>query len=184
VQKFLKWTLKSIRKDGAMMSWMEEKRFEWVPLASSMLNKLLAGQTIIVITDDERAWFGKYILKSINSQKKNRPLLPFVSINTFFPNMHELRTKEDIEVLEDMLSQSFLNGYSFFYIGKSNDIKMQLAKRNDDSFLWVLDEHMQNSFYLSSGDDLLDIKLVQLLRLLDKSIDAVLFAEVSLEHDE
>jgi len=183
MQKFLKWTLKTIRKDGSMMSWMEEKRFEWVPLASSMLEKLLAGQTIIVITDEDRAWFGEYILKGINSNNKNRPLLPFVSIRTFFPNIPQLKTREDVELLEDMLSQSFLNGYSFFYVGKSNDIKMQLAKRSDDGFLWVLDEHMQNSFYLSSGDEMLDIKLIQLYRLLDKSIDAVLFAEVSLEDE-
>lgn len=183
MQKFLKWTLKTIRKDGSMMSWMEEKRFEWVPLASSMLGKLLAGQTIIVITDEDREWFGEYVLKSINTNNKNRPLLPFVSIRTFFPNIQQLKTKEDVELLEDMLSQSFLNGYSFFYVGKSNDIKMQLAKRSDDGFLWVLDEHMQNSFYLSSGDEMLDIKLIQLYRLLDKSIDAVLFAEVSLEDE-
>ncbi|WP_024955360.1 HobA family DNA replication regulator [Sulfurospirillum arcachonense] len=183
MQRFLKWTLKTIRKDGSMMSWMEEKRFEWVPLASSMLQKLLAGQSIIVITDDDRDWFGEYILKTVNLGNKNRPLLPFVSIKTFFPNIHQLKNKEDIELLEDMLSQSFLNGYTFFYIGKSNDIKMQLAKRNDESFSWVLDEHLQNSFYLSSGDDLLDIKLIQLFRLLDKSIDAVLFAEVSLEDE-
>jgi len=183
MQKFLKWTLDTIRKDGSMMSWMEEKRFEWVPLASSMLEKLLAGQTVIVITDDDRAWFGEYILKNINTNNNNRPLLPFVSIRTFFPNIHQLKTKEDVELLEDMLSQSFLNGYSFFYVGKSNDIKMQLAKRSDDGFLWVLDEHMQNSFYLSSADEMLDIKLIQLYRLLDKSINAVLFAEVSLEDE-
>lgn len=183
MQRFLKWTLDTIRKDGSMMSWMEEKRFEWVPLTSSLLQKLLAGQTIIMITDDEREWFGEYVLNSINSSNKNRPLLPFISIRTFFPNIHQLKTKEDIRLLEDMLSQSFLNGYSFFYVGKSNDIKMQLAKRNDESFLWVLDEQMQNSFYLSSGDDLLDIKLIQLFRLLNKSIDAVLFAEVDLEDE-
>lgn len=180
MQRFLKWTLDSIREDGSMMSWMEEKRFEWVPLASSILQNILNGQSIIVITDDDRDWFGEYVLKSINSVSKNRPLLPFVSIKTFFPNVHQLKTKEDIELLEDMLSQTFLNGYTFFYIGKSNDIKIQLAKRNDDSFMWIFDEHLQNSFYLSSGDGLLDIKLIQLFRLLDKSINAVLFAEVSL----
>lgn len=64
-------------------------------------------------------------------------------------------------------------------MGKGNDIRMQIAKRKDDSFMWVFDEHLQNSFYLSSYDDLLDIKLIQLFRLLDKSIDALLFAEVS-----
>jgi len=183
VQQLLKWTLETIRKDGSLMSWMEEKRFEWVPLISSMLENLLAGQTIIVITDDDREWFGEYSLRKINEGGKNRPMLPFVSIKTFFPNIHQLKTKEDIELLEDMLAQSFSNGYTFFYIGKSTDIKMQLAKRHDDSFLWVLDEHLQNSFYLSSGDDLLDIKLIQLHRLLDKSINAVLFAEVNLEDE-
>ena len=67
MQKFLKWTLNSIRKDGSLMSWMEEKRFEWVPLASSMLSNLLRGRTIIVITDDDREWFGDYIIKSVNA---------------------------------------------------------------------------------------------------------------------
>nr|MDA3908544.1 hypothetical protein [Sulfurimonas sp.] len=91
MERFLKWTLESIRKDGSMMSWMEEKRFEWVPLASSLLQNLLDGQSIIVITDDDREWFGEYILKSINSASKNRPLLPVVSIKTFFPNIHQLK---------------------------------------------------------------------------------------------
>lgn len=180
MQNFLKWTLDTIRKDGSMMSWMEEKRFEWVPLAVSMLENLMDGQTIILITDDDREWFGDYALRRINRGDKNRPLLPFISIKTFFPNIHQLKTKEDIELLEDMISQSFLNGHTFFYIGKNNDIKMQLVKRNDESFMWVLDEHLQNSFYLSSADELLDIKLIQLFRLLDKSIDAVLFAEVDI----
>jgi hypothetical protein len=183
MKDLLKWTLKSIRKDGSMMSWMEEKRFEWVPLVSSMLQNLLDGQTIIIITDNDREWFGDYALKKLNESDNNRPMLPFISIKTFFPNIHQLKTKEDIELLEDMLAQSFSNGYTFFYIGKSSDMKMQLAKRHNDSFLWVLDEHLQNSFYLSSGDDLLDIKLIQLFRLLDKSINAALFAEVSLEDE-
>ncbi len=183
MQELLSWTLKTIRKDGSMMSWMEEKRFEWVPLLHSMLQNLLAGQTIVIVTDFEREWFGKYILKKINSSGNNRPLLPFISIKTFFPNISQLRTKEDIELLENMLEQSFSNDYMYLYIGKSTDLKMQLIKRHDDSFVWVLDEHLQNSFYLSSGDDLLDIKLIQLFRLLDKSIDAALFAEVNLEDE-
>lgn len=183
MQQFLKWTLETIRKDDSMMSWMEEKRFEWVPLTASMLKNLLEGQTIILITDDNREWFGKYMLKAINKKSKNRPLLPFVSLKTFYPNIRSIKNVEDIELLEDMLSQSFPNGYTFFYIGKGNDIKMQIAKRRDDSFMWVLDEHLQNSFYLSSKDDLLDIKLIQLYRLLDKSIDAVLFAEVILGNE-
>ncbi|MBL0686340.1 MAG: HobA family DNA replication regulator [Sulfurospirillum sp.] len=183
MKELLKWTLETIRKDGSIMSWMEEKRFEWVPLVSSMLQNLLSGQTIVIITDFEQEWFGDYALAKLNEGGTNRPMLPFVSIKTFFPNINQLKTKEDIELLEDMLAQSFSNGYTFFYIGKSTDIKMQLAKRHNDSFMWVLDEHLQDSFFLSSRDDLLDIKLIQLFRLLNKSIDVVLFAEISLEDE-
>ncbi len=183
MQKFLKWTLQTIRKDGSMMSWMEEKRFEWVPLVSSMIKNLLNGYTIVIVTDDDREWFNNYIVRKINAQGKNRPLLPFVSLKTFYPNISSIKTKEDIELLEDLFGQTFLNGHLFFYIGKSNDIKMQLAKRHDESFMWILDERQQNSFYLASSDSFLDIKLIQLFKLLDKSIDAVLFAEVSLEDE-
>ena len=79
------------------------------------------------------------------------------------------------------MAQTFPSGYTFFYVGKNSDIKMQIAKRKDDSFMWVLDEHLQNSFYLQTSDDNLDIKLIQLFKLLDKSIDAVLFAEVTFD---
>ncbi|WP_298028296.1 HobA family DNA replication regulator [uncultured Campylobacter sp.] len=39
---------------------------------------------------------------------------------------------------------------------------------------------MQNSFYMSESDPSLDLKLIQLFKILDKSIDAVLFDEVVL----
>jgi hypothetical protein len=181
MQQFLKWTLEEIRKEGSMMSWMEEKRFEWVPLCASMLKNLLDGHTFIVLTDDERAWFCNYMLRSINAQNKERPLMPFVSLRTFYPNLYQIKTKEDIELLENLLAQTFPSGYTFFYIGKNSDTKMQIAKRKDDSFMWVLDEHLQNSFYLQTSDDNLDIKLIQLFKLLDKSINAVLFAEVTFD---
>ena len=103
MQQFLKWTLEEIRKDGSTMSWMEEKRFEWVPLAASMLKNLLDGHTFIVITDDDRAWFCHYMLRAINNHHKNRPLLPFLSLQTLYPNLYQVRTKEDIELLENML---------------------------------------------------------------------------------
>lgn len=181
MQQFLKWTLEEIRKDSSMMSWMEEKRFEWVPLCASMLKSLLEGHTFIVLTDEDRVWFCDYMMRVINTHHKNRPLIPFVSLHTLFPNLYQIKTKEDIELLENLLSQIFPGGYTFFYVGKNSDVKMQIAKRKDDSFMWVLDEHLQNSFYLNTSDDNLDIKLIQLFKLLDKSIDAVLFAEVTFD---
>ena len=183
MQQFLKWTLEEIRKDGSTMSWMEEKRFEWVPLAASMLKNLMNGHTFIIISDDDREWFCHYMLKAVNSQSKHRPLLPFIALQALYPNLYQIKTKEDIELLENLLKQSLPQGYTFFYVGKNSDIKMQIAKRKDDSFMWIMDEDLQNSFYLLSEDDSLDIKLIQLFRLLDKSINAVLFAEVTFENE-
>ncbi|MFV0481978.1 MAG: HobA family DNA replication regulator [Campylobacteraceae bacterium] len=183
MQDFLKWTLEAIRKDGSSMSWMEEKRLEWVPLAASMLNKMLQGHSFIVITDDERDWFGKYIITSINKFGKNRPFIPFLPLESCFFSLHSSKTKEDLDLLEDMLNLSFPNGYTYFYIGKSGDVKAQIAKRRDDSFLWIMDEEVQNSFYFRSNDEMLDVKLIQLFKLLDKSIDALLFAEVNFGHN-
>ncbi|MCK9546031.1 MAG: HobA family DNA replication regulator [Sulfurospirillaceae bacterium] len=183
MQAFLKWTLEAIRKEGSWMSWMEEKRLEWVPLAASRLQSILQGHVFLVLTDKDREWFEKYIISSINKNAGNRPLLPFVSLKTFYPSLDEVRSREDIEILEDLLSISFPHGYTIFYIGKSNDFKSQIAKSKNDSFMWLLDEQMQNSFYLSSADELLDIKLIQLYKLMEKTIDALLFAQISIENE-
>jgi len=43
-----------------------------------------------------------------------------------------------------------------------------------------MDEEMTNSFTLRSYDELIDIKLLQLFRLFDKTISAALFAEIDL----
>lgn len=178
MQNFLKWTLETIRKDGSSMSWMEEKRLEWVPLVATMLNKMLQGNTFVILTDQNREWFEQYIISSINNKDKNRPFMPFVSLKSFFPLINTLKTKDDIMLLEDLLSVLYPTGYTFFYIGQSSDFKFQIAKGKNDSFLWVMDEEVQNSFYLRSSDEALDVKLVQLFKLLDKSIDAFLFGEV------
>lgn len=185
MQAYLDWTLKTIRKGGSHLSWMEERRLEWVPLAVSRLETLLGGYTFIVLTDSQRAWFSRYILSSINTTTNNRPLLPFVSLESFFPDLDVLKSnqEQDRELLEDMLSLAFPNGYIFFYVGKGNDFRSQIAKRRDDSFLWLIDEKIQNSFFLSSQDESLDVKLIQLFKLMNKTIDALLFAEVLSKND-
>ena len=181
MQKFLQWTLEAIREDDALMSWMEEKRFEWVPLASSALKSVLLGHTFIILTDKKREWFGKYLSQSLNNFDKNRPLLPIVSLDELCINIDEANSKEKISMIEDMLTVAFPNGYTFFYIGQSSSQRAKIVKHSERNFLWVMDEQLQNSFYLNSNDDLLDIKLIQLARLFDKSIDAVLFNEISME---
>ena len=178
MKNFSTWTLETIRKDTSRMSWMEERRFEWIPLAANAIHKLIDGHTFLLVTDREREWFARYTLSNLNKPTNNRPFLPIVSLGTVFPYLDTVRDRDSFDMLEDMLSLSFPNGYTFFYIGKSTDARAQIAKRRSDSFLWIMDEHLQNSFRLDSQDEILDIKLIQLLRLFDKSIDAILFAEV------
>lgn len=181
MKTYLDWSLDTIRKMN--LSWMEERRLEWVPLASSALQALLDGKSFIILSDYKRSWFENYILSSINTKTNNRPYLPFLSLKSFFPNTNSIKNNEDVELLEDMLSISFPQGHVFFYIGVSNNIKCQIAQRRDDSFVWLFGEKMQNSFYLNSRDKELDIKLIQLFKLLDKSIDAALHLEVNLKDE-
>ena len=162
------------------MSWMEERRAEWTPLLASKLKFLLDGRTFILITDSDRDWFESYFLKKINIQTNARPILPFVSLKALYPSFENITSKEDITLILDMLSLAFPNGYVFFYIGKNTDKNLQIAKSKDDSYMWLFDEQAQNSFYLNSSDKLLDIKLLSLFKLFDKSVDVVLFSKVAI----
>lgn len=181
MQDFIKWTLEAIREEGQAMSWMEERRMEWAPLLASRLSYLLNGSTFILITDTQREWFESYFMQKINTAISNRPLLPFISLRSIFPAFDGvLGSKEQISLLEDMLSITFPNGYVYFYVGRSDDTRSAIAKGDERSYMWLFDEQAQNSFYLSSSDENLDIKLVSLCKLLNKSIDAVLFAKASI----
>ncbi|HSR74773.1 MAG TPA: HobA family DNA replication regulator [Sulfurovum sp.] len=181
MKQFLKWTLDNIREEDSSFSWMEEYRYEWAPLAKSAVSKSIEGKAALIITDESHAWFAKYILSSINDLKKNRPLLPFYSLNSCFPNLPAMKSTQEIQLLEDMLDISFPNGYYIWYIGKGDHLCTKLAYRNDESFLWVMDEEVQNSFALRSADKLLDIKLLQLFKLFDNTLSAALFGDLDLE---
>lgn len=181
MQSLSRWTIETIRKDEAMMSWLEERKFEWVPLVKNTLSHLLEGTAIVVVTDMEREWFCRYIMQNINRQSKSRPIFPFYSIEAIYPQVDLMRGEEELMLLNEMLTLSFRNGYLFWYIGKVDDSRAKIALNRDDSFLWVLDEEHHNSFGLSSVDDLLDLKLLQLFRIFDKTISAALFNQVNLE---
>ncbi|MCW1360038.1 HobA family DNA replication regulator [Campylobacter jejuni] len=117
------------------------------------------------------------IFKNINI-RSSRPMLPFFSLNNFCKK--KLESQEDIELLNDLLEFTFPNGYVYFYIGSNLDKKCQIAKSKNDSLLWLFDEQLQNSFYLNSNDSDLDVKLITLFKLMDKSLDAILFSKVSI----
>lgn len=175
----MKWTLGAIR-EGDGLTWMEDRRIEWSPLFASRIKFLFEGYTFIIITDDDREWFERYFLRNINRKDNSRPILPFVSLRSLYPSFAEINSKEEINLLEDMLSIAFPNGFIYFYIGKTSAKISQIAKGKDDSYMWLFDEQAQNSFYLSSNDEILDIKLISLFKLFSKSIDAVLFGKVCL----
>jgi len=181
MQQLLKWTLDTIRADESSFSWMEEYRYDWTPLIKSAVSQSIEGKTALIITDEAHQWFGKYVINSINDIEKDRPFLPFFSLIDTFPHLHNLKTSQELQRLEDMLDISFPNGYYIWYIGNGNHLYSKLAYRSDDNFLWIIDKKIQNSFSFRSMDELLDIKLIQLFKLFEKTLMANMFGQVDLE---
>ena len=108
-------------------------------------------------------------------------MLPFYQLTECFPNLQNINSTQEIQLLEDMLDISYPNGYYIWYIGRGDHPYTKLAYRNHDNFLWVLDEEVQNSFALRSLDPLLDIKLLQLYKLFDMTLSATLFGDLDFE---
>lgn len=182
MQEFLNWTVESIRKDKYLSPWLEEKKYEWVPLVSKNISNVLDKNfSIIIITDKEREWFLEYILANINSIKQNRPFLPYYDFKSFYKYIDNIKSDEDISYIKDMLNISFPNRFCFWYIGKGQDIRATIPKVVKNSFLWLLDEEKQDAFNLKSNDEALDMKLLQMFRLYNKTLSASLFAEVNVE---
>ena len=171
------WSVTAMRSEPGL-EWLEDRKEDWTPLLASKLKFLHDGFAFIVICDDERSWFSEYIIKKINSSTTSRPLLPFFSLRSLYRG--GVNSLEDALLLNDMLSLAFANGFIYFYIGNGNHPLAKIAKSHEDSYLWLIDERLQNSFYMSESDPSLDLKLIQLFKILDKSIDAVLFDEVVL----
>ena len=180
MQQLLKWTLDTIREEESCFSWMEEYRYEWAPLVKNAVSQVLEGKTVLIITDDSHEWFGNYIVNAVNDLGKYRPLLPFYKLSDNFPHLSNIKATDEIQLLEDMLDISYPNGYYIWYIGRGDHSLTKLAYRNQDNFLWVLDEEVQNSFALRSADPLLDIKLLQLYKLFDMTLSASLFGDLDI----
>lgn len=178
MQDFAQWSLDTIREEDGSLSWLEEQRFDWATTTSQALDQILNGKTIILITDEKRKWLETYILSSLNSVKLDRPLLPIISMDSIYGHYNSINGGEMIDILDDMISISYKEDYFFWYIGKGDDKRSDIAKRRDSSYFWIFDEDFHNSFTLKSHDPLLDIKLLQLFRLFDASLNATMFGEV------
>ncbi len=178
MQSFEKWTLDAIRSDGASLSWLEEYRFEWTTIVELAISQIMEGKTIVLITDRERKWFESYITGSVNKLSTDRPIIPIVSIDSIYTHYDDISGAKMIDMLDDMLSITYKEDYFFWYIGKGEDKRVDIAKRKDNSLLWIFDEDFQNAFTMKSYDSQLDIKLLQLFTLFNLSLNAVLFGEV------
>ena len=178
MQDFKEWTLDAIREEGSSFSWLEEQRFDWSTTTAQALEQIINGKTIILITDQSRKWFEQYILSYINTAKQDRPLLPIVSIDSMYQHYNSINGGEMIDVVEDMISLAHKDDYFFWYIGKGDDKRADIAKRRDNSYFWIFDEEYLNAFNLKSYDKSLDIKLLQLYRLFDASLNGAMFGEV------
>lgn len=182
MQEFLNWTIDTIREDKLISPWLEEKKYEWTPLVSkSIVNILDKGCSVLIITDSQRDWFLQYTLGKINSKGLNRPYLPFYDFKSFYKDIDSVTSEDDISYIKDMLSISFPNGYCFWYIGRSQDVRATIPKVSKNSFLWLLDEEMPDAFNLKSSDEALDMKLLQMFRLYSKTLSSALFAEINVE---
>ena len=178
MKEILNWTLDTLRSDNAMMSWLEERRYEWTPLVSDAVANIMNGAAIILITDNERKWLAQYIMATVNSPANNRPLFPVFELDRIIPGLDQMVANQDMDIANDMLSMAFKDNYIFWYIGKSSHPNATVAKEYRSSFLWIMDEEVQNSFFLRSADELLDLKLLHMVRLFDKTLDAVMIGEL------
>lgn len=174
---FSQWTLDKIRDEYSNIQWLEERRFEWMPLVKNIVKHVTNGHTYIIFSDDERCWLVSYLCQLINkTSNTSRPFLPFINGNLIYSRfIQDIKNNEDTLLFEDMLSLSFPSGYAFFYVGTGANNKATISKRHDNSFLWMIDESIQNSFELESDDKNLDTKLVQLSNLFEQSIEFLLF---------
>ncbi|PAF52870.1 hypothetical protein BKH44_00160 [Helicobacter sp. 13S00477-4] len=176
------WMLKKIREEADKIAefrgWLEINRYEWVSLVSRTIRHILNGGTILVCTDDERQWFGKYITSSINKLgAQSRPILPIFDFESTFPKQSILK---EVSLVHDVLNIAYKD-YAFWYIGKTNTSLSNLALSRENGFLWILDESIQNGLMLNSFDAMLDYKLIQLFRIFEEALFDTLFGKIILE---
>jgi hypothetical protein len=178
VADFAQGSFDAIREAVASLSWLEELRFDWTTTTAYALEQILNGKTIILITDEKRKWLETYIMTSLNGVSLERPPIAIISIDSIYPHYNNVSGGEMIDMVDDMIAQSYKNDYFFWYIGKGDNKRSDIAKRQDHSYFWIFDEDFNNAFKLRSYDTSLDIKLLQLYKLFNASLNASMFGEV------
>jgi hypothetical protein len=161
------------------MSWFEEQRYEWEPQIINAMDQIMQGHTIVLVTDQERQWFSHYIMDTINKRTKDRPMIPIIKLSSFYARLDQSMDTDAMDMLSDMLELSFKGEYFFWYIGKGGDERRaDFVKRSNNALMWMMDESYSNALSLRSYESNIDIKLLQLYRLFDRTLAAVLFGEI------
>ncbi|TLD83976.1 hypothetical protein LS70_003985 [Helicobacter sp. MIT 11-5569] len=181
MQDLSSWVLQTLRRDASHPTWLEERKFEWIPLLNNALQRIFNGESVILITDNDREWFMHYVVQSVN-RYGNRPYIPIVGINALFPQIDKVLHKDEVEIalVNDYFNSIFAQKYFFWYVGRNDAPRAKLALSNEDGFLWIFDTSFQNSFTLQSVDPLVDIKLMQMYRIFNLALEAVMFGNIRL----
>jgi hypothetical protein len=164
-----------------MLSWLEESRFYWSATISRAIVQIIEGKTIVLITDPERQWFANYITDNFNRLSMERPMIPLVQLQQIHPAYDRITSGVMSEMLENMLDLAFGGEYLFWYIGKGDHRRADLAKRSENSLLWVMDEDVRDAFVMYSFENMIDIKLLQLYQLFETTLNSALFGEIDVE---
>lgn len=178
---FAQWSLEAIRKEDSSFSWLEEQRFEWTTATLQAIEQILLGKTVVLVTDHKRKWLESYLLTNINSMRLERPFIPIVSIDHLYAHLGATNSDEMLEAVDDMIALSYKDDYFFWYIGRGDDKRADIAKKKESSYFWIFDEEYVNAFTMKSYDKLLDIKLLQLYRIFNASLNGALFGEIDIE---
>ena len=172
------FTLKYIRDKN--LKWMEEKRFEWVPIVSEFVSHIIEGRSILIVTDYKRKWLSNYLIQKINNFQDFKPsFIPFFDLISLVPQIEYAKTEEHFNLIEDMLNITFNENYVFWYIGVETPM-LRFIRRKENSFLFIMDMDLHKNFFLKSLDENLDLKLLNLVDLLNETIKAVIFDEVKI----
>ncbi len=161
------------------MSWFEEQRYDWIPQIINAMDQIMKGYTIVLVTDHDRRWFSNYVINAINKRTKERPMIPIVILDALYSRLDQSMDTEAMDTLSDMLDLSFKGEYFFWYIGKGGDERRaDFVKRSNNALMWMMDENYPNALLLRSYDSHIDIKLLQLYSLFDRTLASVLFGEI------
>ena len=108
------FTLELIRKKN--IEWLEERRFDWVPIVAYFVSNEIEGKTILLITDYKRRWFAENLIHKINNFQDFKPsFIPIFDLIKLVPQIEYARVDEHFEMIEDMFNITFNENYIFWF---------------------------------------------------------------------